>query len=55
MREQARKAARDADHVTDAMRDDVMQLLDMFGIPYIVSVHVVMLLTRVLLLSVSRF
>ena len=32
----ARKAARDADTVSDAMRNDVMQLLELFGVPYMV-------------------
>ena len=36
LRDQARRAARDADTVTDIMREDVMTLLDLFGIPYLV-------------------
>ncbi len=34
--EEARRAARDSDNITDVMRADIMLLLDMFGFPYLV-------------------
>ena len=36
LNEEARRAARDADSITDVMRADIMHLLDLFGFPYLV-------------------
>ena len=37
LRQKKRTAARDADHVTDEMRRDVLHLLQLFGLPFLVS------------------
>lgn len=34
---ESRRAQRDAENVTEAMRDEVMEMLDLFGIPYLVA------------------
>ncbi len=42
LNEAVRKAARDSDSVTSGMRDDIMQLLTLFGLPFMVSAPVML-------------
>lgn len=36
IRAQMRREMRDSEHVTQEMREEIMELLDLFGIPYLV-------------------